>query len=142
MNNIVSSNDGTSPTILIVEDDVVTSKLVAHHLQKFGKVITTKNAREAMANNSVFTPDIIFLDIHYHDDLYDGFDVLANILSTNKNAFIIMFSGDSNPEISEKALAMGAQGFIAKPFHADDFSHYLNILKQKILCLKSSSLSD
>lgn len=125
MKNIVSADDETLPTILIVEDDVVTSKLVAHHLQKFGKVIITKNAREAIANHNVLSPDIILLDIHYHDDIYNGFDVLANILGVNKDAFVIMFSSDHDPEISNKALAMGAQGFIAKPFHADDFTDYM-----------------
>lgn len=120
------NNSKTKPTILIVEDDAATSKLLSHHLQKYGRVITTKNAREAIANNSVCNPDIIFLDVHYHDDIYDGFDVLRNILSTDKDAFVVMFSADNNPENSEKAIFIGAKGFIYKPFHADDFIHYIS----------------
>lgn len=116
------------PTFLVVEDDMVTSNLVTHHLQKFGKVVTAKNAREATAHNTILAPDIIFLDIHYLDDLYDGFDVLTNILSTNKDAFVVMFSADRNPETIVKSLALGAKGYIAKPFHASDFSYYLSYL--------------
>lgn len=112
-------------SILIVEDDPMTSKLVSKHLQKFGEVTTTKNAREATANNIVRNPDIIFLDIHYKDDIYDGFDVLTNILSTNSEAFVVMFSANRDPATILKALSLGAQGFIAKPFHASDFLHYL-----------------
>lgn len=112
-------------SILVVEDDPATSKLVAHHLQQFGSVTTTRNAREATANNTVGNPDIILLDIHYKDDAYDGFDVLANILSARPDAFVVMFSGDGNPATVLRAPSLGAQGFIAKPFNAAGFSHYL-----------------
>jgi response regulator of citrate/malate metabolism len=112
-------------SILVVEDDPMTSKMVTHHLQKFGEVATTKNAREATANNAVRSPDIIFLDIHYKDDIYDGFDVLANILNVNPKAFVVMFSANRDSDTILKALALGAQGFIAKPFNAGDFSLYL-----------------
>lgn len=118
-------------TMLIVEDDPLTSKLVSHHLQQFGKTITTKNAREAIANNNVNSPDMIFLDIHYQDDICDGFDVLTNILSANKNAFVIMFSADRHPATIIKALSLGAQGFIAKPFQASNFVYYVNKFWQK-----------
>lgn len=112
-------------SILIVEDDPMTSKMITRHLQPFGTVTTTKNAREAMANNIVRNPDIIFLDIHYKDDIHDGFDVLTNILSANPKAFVVMFSADRDSDTILKALALGAQGFIAKPFKAKDFSLYL-----------------
>lgn len=117
---------------LLVEDDVMTSKLVAHHLEQFGTVITTKNAREATANNTFYVPDIILLDIHYRDDLYDGFDVLANILSANNKAFVVMFSADRHPATIVRALSMGAQGFIAKPFRASDFSYYIDKFTNQI----------
>ena len=124
MSNI-ENKIGKTLSILIVEDDAVTSKIVAYHLQKFGSVSITKNAREAMANDAVCEPDIIFLDIHYKDDIYDGFDVLANILSANPKRFVVMFSGDNDPDTIKKALSIGAKGFINKPFQATDFSEYI-----------------
>ncbi len=117
-------------TILIVEDEEMTNKILANNLKQFGTVITTANSREAIANNIVLNPDIIFLDIHYHDDVHDGFDVLASILSNNAKAFVVMFSSDKNPEIILKCLASGAQGFIAKPFKPSDFSYYLDTLQR------------
>lgn len=112
-------------SFLVVEDEPMTSKMLAHHLEKFGRVITTRNAREAIANHTVQNPDIIFLDIHYRDDEYDGFDVLSHILGVTPQAFVVMFSSDSDEKTVEKALERGAKGFIAKPFHADKFAHYL-----------------
>jgi CheY-like chemotaxis protein len=124
---------GASPLkILVVEDDPMTSKLVEQHLQKYGNVITTKNARQATANNNVNNPDVIFLDIHYHDDIYDGFDVLDNIMSVNPEACVIMFSADKNPETILRALSLGARGFITKPFNAASFAHYLTGLQSGI----------
>lgn len=120
-----------TPSILIVEDDPMTSKMLARHLEKFGNVITTTNAQEATANNTVRNPDIIFLDIHYQDHDQDGFDVLTNILSANPGAFVVMFSADRDQATIKKALALGAKGFIAKPFHADDFLPYLSGLVSK-----------
>ncbi len=114
-----------TPSILIVEDDSMTSKMVAHHLQPFGHVITTSNSRQATANYAVSHPDIVFLDIHYQDDLHDGFDVLTNLLSADAKAFVVMVSGDRDPATILKALSLGAKGFIAKPFRTEDFEHYL-----------------
>jgi len=119
-------NKKTPLSILIVEDNPLTSKTVARHLEKFGTVIATTNAQEAVANTSVRNPDIIFLDIHYNNDDQNGFDVLSNILSANKDAFVVMFSGDKDQATIEKAMALGAKGFIPKPFTADDFTHYLS----------------
>jgi CheY-like chemotaxis protein len=112
-------------SILVVEDDSMTSQIVARHLVQYGKVIVTSNAKQAIANNAVENPDIIFLDIHYKDDIYTGFDVLTNILSANPKAFVVMFSGDGDPTTIANALMSGAQGFITKPFYASHFAAYL-----------------
>ena len=118
-------NKENALSILVVEDDLMISQMVARHLERFGTVITTANAHEATANNSVRDPDIIFLDIHYNNYDQDGFDVLKNILSSNSNAFVVMFSADRDQTTIKKAMALGAKGFIVKPFQADDFVKYI-----------------
>lgn len=112
-------------SILIVEDDPMTSQLVAHHLKQCGSLTMTGNSREAVANYMVHRPDLVFLDIHYRGDRCDGFDVLANLLSADAAAFVVMFSSDRDPGTILKALSLGAEGFIAKPFRVSDFAHYL-----------------
>jgi two-component system, chemotaxis family, chemotaxis protein CheY len=120
-----------SLSVLIVEDEPMTSRMVAHHLQRYGKVITTANAREAIANHSVQNPDIIFLDIHYRHNNENGFDVLKNILSHDPDAFVVMFSADRDSAVMEKSMLLGARGFIAKPFKAEDFAPYFDKLKNR-----------
>ncbi len=117
---------GKTPlSILIVEDEPMTSQLVAHHLKQCGSLTMTGNSREAVANYMVHRPGLVFLDIHYRGDRCDGFDVLANLLSADPKAFVVMFSGDRDPGTIVKSFSLGAQGFIAKPFRASDFTHYL-----------------
>ena len=88
----------------------MTSKMVAYYLQPFGHVITTSNSRQATANYAVSHPDIVFLDIHYQDDLHDGFDVLINLLSADAKAFVVTVSGDRDPATILKALWLVGKG--------------------------------
>lgn len=112
-------------SILVVEDDAMTSRIASKHLKPFGSVIASSDSKKAVANYMVHRPDIVFLDIHYHDDTRDGFDVLKDLLSADANAFVVMVSGEREAGIILRALASGAQGFIGKPFKPADFAHYL-----------------
>lgn len=114
-----------SSSILVVEDDPMTSQIASKHLKPFGSVIAGSNSQKAVANYMVHRPDIVFLDIHYRDDKRDGFDVLNDLLSADASAFIVMVSSDRNAATILEALTCGAQGFIAKPFRPVDFAHYL-----------------
>lgn len=119
-----------SLSILIVEDDPMTSHLASHHLKPFGNVLATSNAHEAVANYMVHRPGLVFVDIHYSNEEKNGFDVLRDLLSADADAFIVMVSSDHDAATIAKCLALGAQGFIAKPFKQNDFTYYLQ--KHKI----------
>lgn len=112
-------------SILVVEDDSFVSQVILQHLRSYGAVVATENSHQAIANYMVRRPQVVFLDIHYHDDQHDGFDVLDALLSADANAFIVLCSVDRNPHTIAKALSHGAQGFIAKPILATDLSYYL-----------------
>lgn len=117
-------------SILIVEDEMVTSQMMAHYLQQFADVTTTSNSREAAANYMVHRPDLVLLDIHYDNDMADGFDVLRNLRSVDGNASVVMVSGEDTLAAKIQAFSLGARGFIAKPFRPSDFSHHLERKQQ------------
>ena len=114
-----------SLSVLLVEDDPVTKKMVENFLSKYVKTLTAENERSAGANYSVHQPDIVFLDLHYQGDIYDGFDVLKNMLAFDPDAYVVIFSGNNHAQTIYKTLQAGAKGFISKPFKANDFIHYL-----------------
>ncbi len=124
-----------SCSILIVEDEPLINKMMEHYLSKFGTVTATNNYHQAIANYMVQRTDIVFLDIHYHQGGMDGFDILRNLLIADNNAFIVMVSGDGTLATKLQALALGAKGFIVKPFNTSHFSHYITKLTNNNMCL-------
>lgn len=113
-------------SVLLADDDSMTRKLMEGFLAKRVKTLTVENPRKASANFAVLQPDVVFLDIHYQDEVDDGFDVLSNILSVKADAYVVIISGDGNAPTIYKSLKEGAKGFIAKPMRAEDFYIHLD----------------
>lgn len=112
-------------SLMIVEDEPISSLIMEGFLKPHGMVISTSNAREAVANYMVHRPDWVFLDIHYANDTVDGFDVMQSLISADPDTRIVMVSADHSIATRIRAAACGAKGFITKPFEASDFGHYL-----------------
>jgi two-component system OmpR family response regulator len=62
-------------------------------------------------------PSIIFLDNHLPDGM--GMDFIRHIKKTSPEAKIVMITAYDNITDREKALQLGADGFIGKPFSRD-----------------------
>lgn len=110
--------------IMLVEDDAMTRRLVASLFKDNYVLITAANAEEAMTNYLMYAPDIIFLDIGLPDQ--NGFEVLHSIVSSDEDAYIVMFSANSYLDNITLALGGGASGFIAKPFRKERMDYYIN----------------
>ena len=109
-------NGRIKPLILLVEDDAFSHKLIATALEGYD-VIFAEHGRSAIEKYLHKAPDIVFLDIDLPD--VSGHDVLAKILSFDKQAYIVMLSGNSQSENVRNAISVGAKGFITKPFTKD-----------------------
>jgi CheY-like chemotaxis protein len=101
--------------ILLIEDSKVVqqmyrSKLV---LEQFS-VTTADNGMEAIKILSKETPDIILLDLMM--PVMDGYKVLQILKTDAKFADIpvLVFSARGQPEEVEKAIKLGAAGYIVK----------------------------
>lgn len=109
--------------VMVVEDDLLTRRIVSAAFKDNYAIITAANAEEAIANYLFYAPDIVFLDIGLPD--VNGFDVLHQILASDQDAFVVMFSGNSYLDNVTAALSQGASGFIAKPFKKEKMRHYI-----------------
>lgn len=109
--------------VMLVEDDPVTRRLVTGAFKENYALITAENAEEAVANYLLHAPDIVFLDIGLPDT--SGFDVLRQILLSDPEAYVVMFSGNSYLDNVTSALSAGASGFVAKPFKKEKLRHYI-----------------
>lgn len=107
-----------SPTILIVEDDDVTSYMLEFLLQREGYTVTKANdgkeALKLIENSKPF--DIVLLDIMI--PYINGFELVSHIRSQPawEKTPVLMLSGKSQEKDIIKALDTGATDYIVKPF--------------------------
>jgi CheY-like chemotaxis protein len=111
------------PHIMIVDDDLMTLKIVGAALEKNYVVITAQNGAEALAKHLQLMPDIIFLDIGLPD--CDGITLLNYMQQYDQDCRIVMFSADDFVKTRAKAFAGGAKGFLPKPFNLGSFQEHI-----------------
>lgn len=119
-------------TILVVEDDPLTTRLITHYLKDLQiKIIAVPEAEAALEYLKSELPDLILLDLLLPGR--DGFQFLNEIKKdphTQKIPVLIMSSISGEKEIL-KALELGAVDYITKPFSprivSAKIQHYLNL---------------
>ena len=103
-------------TILIVDDDLDTLKLVGMMLERKGyEIIAAANGRKALELVAKSLPDLILLDIMMPE--MDGYEVARRLRSNPKTEFIpiIMFTAKSQIDDRIEGLEAGADAYITKP---------------------------
>ena len=102
-------------TILLVEDSKVVQQMYRNKLtfEQFN-VLTADNGMEAVKVLSKEKPDIILLDLMM--PIMDGFKVLQVVKTDPRlsNIPVLVFSAKGKSEEVEKALNLGAAGYIVK----------------------------
>lgn len=109
--------------VMVVEDDALTRGIVSSAFKENYALITAVNAQEAIENYMRYAPEIVFLDIGLPDA--SGLAVLHQIMASDKDAYVVMFSGNNYLENVATALSQGASGFIAKPFKPEKMRRYI-----------------
>lgn len=103
-------------TLLLVDDDIDTLRLVGLMLERQGyKIIAANNGHQAIKLAKEENPDLILLDVMMPD--LDGFEV-ARMLRSNPGTVetpIIMFTAKSQVEDRVIGLEAGADAYLSKP---------------------------
>lgn len=105
-----------STTVLIVDDALFMRKILRGILEEKGYQVVAEAASgiETMRRLHEQTPDIILLDIILPDS--NGLDLLQSILASHPRATVVICSAIGQEPVIQKALDLGARGFIQKPF--------------------------
>ncbi len=111
------------PLIMVVDDDQLSRTLVYNVLDREYRTVLARNGKEALQEYIAEAPDILFLDIGLPD--ITGHDLLEAFAQIDPDNYIIMFSGRKDKENMLKALRLGAQGFVGKPFSRDKLMHFI-----------------
>ena len=112
-----------NPVIMVVEDDVLSQKLVGNALKNKYPLAMTADGQGALMNYVTRAPDVLFLDIGLPD--MNGHDVLKKIFEIDPQAYVVMFSGKGDKSNVIKAVELGASGFIGKPFAPEKLFQYI-----------------
>ena len=108
------------PTVMVVDDSVTVRKVTGRFLEREGfRVITAKDGVDAMRVLQDNTPEVMLLDIEM--PRMDGFEVARLVRSTQrlKNLPIIMITSRTGEKHRDRALAMGVDHYLGKPYQED-----------------------
>lgn len=107
--------------ILVIDDEKSIRVLLKNYLNKDYEVITKENGEEGMAwlQQGDF-PDMIVADIQMPK--MDGYEFIKNIRASGyfKDIPLIMLSGIESSAEKVKALKLGANDYMVKPFNPEE----------------------
>lgn len=105
--------------VLVVDDDPEIGTLFRRVLANRSQTVTTaRDGYEAIEKINEDKYDLIFLDVKLPG--MDGVETLEKIKSISPDSIVVMMSGYSVEEEISRAIDMGAQDFIPKPFEDMD----------------------
>ena len=116
-------------TVLIVEDDKYISNFICMSLKQEGyRYMKTSTGREAISLCYANNPDVIILDLGLPD--MDGIQVIEHIRSSSEKPIIVVSARQEEAE-KIKALDMGADDYVVKPFYMGELLARIRVAVRK-----------
>jgi two-component system chemotaxis response regulator CheY len=127
------------PRVLLAEDEtharvLMRAVLTGMNCEVVGEATT---GHETLALYRELKPDLLLLDINMPRKT--GEEVLAEILSTNPDAVVIMLTSVSDLETVEKCLALGAANYVRKDTPISEIKTIIGNTWKTILRTKKQS---
>src|SRR5215472_10540287 len=119
------NNNGPRIRLMIVDDVPDTTENVQKLLyfeRDIQVIATAMSGREAIAKAVHMVPDIILMDINMPD--MDGLRA-AQVILQQVPTRVVMMSVQAEPEYFQRALLIGARGYLTKPFSGDQLANTL-----------------
>jgi two-component system cell cycle response regulator CtrA len=105
--------------VLLIEDEPTTAKSIELMLSSEGfNVYATDLGEEGLDLGRLYDYDIILLDLNLPD--MPGTDVLRKLRSARIATPVLVLTGIGELESKVRALSLGADDYLTKPFHRDE----------------------
>jgi putative two-component system response regulator len=113
------------PSVLVVDDDAVARTFAARILQPHYELDFAADAHEARGKLISGLVDVLLCDIYMPGE--SGLELMEAVLtnSTDEVAVIIVTSSD-DPELAQRAVELGAYGYLVKPYRSGDLLNAVN----------------
>ena len=107
-------------TVLVVDDDPLTQRVLQHYLERAGyQMLSANNGRDAIKQARRDSPQLIILDVMMPD--MDGWTVLKKLKKTEatKAIPVILLSANADLMAKEESSRSGATLVLVKPISAE-----------------------
>jgi two-component system cell cycle response regulator CtrA len=105
--------------VLLVEDDVNTSKSIEIMLTSAGMILDkTDLGEDGLEIGQLYDYDIIILDLILPD--MDGYEVLKGLRAAKVETPVLILSGLTEPDDKVKGFGTGADDYLTKPFNKEE----------------------
>lgn len=128
---MADKSETPKPLILVVDDDWMNREMMQAYLTRSGyRVEVAHDAETALGKAAELLPQLIMLDVRMGEK--DGYEVCQELKSNAQTQAItvIMLSALSTEDARQRALQVGAAGFLTKTMHLssliDQIRAYLN----------------
>ena len=123
-------------TILVVDDSRTMRLTLTRFLGDLYEVVQAENGQQGIAQYDALTPDILLLDINMPD--VDGFGVIEHIRTVrgDQDAFILMLTAEEEHSLKPRALNLGANDFLYKPFDRTELLARVGVAARQIRLLR------
>jgi chemosensory pili system protein ChpA (sensor histidine kinase/response regulator) len=114
-------------TIMVVDDSITIRKITERMLKRYGiNVILAKDGVDATNQLQEHVPDLMLLDIEM--PRMDGFEVASYVRNDErlKGIPIIMITSRTGSKHKEKAMEIGVDQYLGKPFQEEDLMNNIN----------------
>ena len=120
---------------LVVDDDDDIANAVGGMLRNAGaKVETVSSPEAALEAMKQQRTDVVISDLVMHDA--DGLELMQNVHKLDNTVSVVIMTSHAEPDLAKRAQALGASGFLRKPFKANACvnaaSEALNIRRAKL----------
>lgn len=123
------ANVGSSPTILIVEDETALRETLARHLEREGyAVLTASRGDDGLRLARERSPDLIILDLMLPG--LDGIQV-CRLLRRDSQVPVLMLTALGGESDKVAGLDSGADDYLAKPFGLRELSARIRALLRR-----------
>jgi len=108
-------------SLLIVEDEPVLARALGRHLgEQFDEVHVAHTAAQAAGIHAAHGEGIgvVLTDVRLPDG--DGIDLVARLRAADPTLGAVVATGVDDPETAERAVGVGVQGYLLKPFEMSE----------------------